>query len=421
MDVETDPDYAYGGQSLERYRTIVAVPLVRNDAPIGVFTLWRHHVEAFTPRQLALVETFADQAVVAIENARLFEEVEARTHDLKEALQQQTATADVLKVISASAFDLAPVFATLIERAARLCGTNRGVIFFAAGDVLLPAAMYGLPEATREALISNPLRVDETSAGGRAVLAKSVCDVADVMTDPVYLRQDLASVAQYRAIIGVPLIQDGEAIGVFSLPRPKPGAFTPRQIETLKTFADQAVIAIKNARLFDEVQARTRDLEELLAQQTATAEVLKVISRSAFDLQAVFNTLISSAIELLDGTQGTIFVRDSDVCRVRAHSGVAPEFARYLKENPPVASNRSATGRVFSQGPWPQSRMSLSILTTDIPRTCSISRAPFSRRPCCATSGSKGCSPFPAPSRVRSPGVRSNFCRPSPTRPSSRS
>jgi two-component system, NtrC family, sensor kinase len=330
LDVEDDPEYSYGGGSLERYRTIVAVPLMRDKTSVGVFTLWRHHVEAFTPRQLALVETFADQAVVAIENARLFDEVQAKTRDLEESLAQQTATADVLKVISASAFDLDSVFTTLIERAGRLCGANRGTIFLRQGDVLLPAALYGLPEGTREALIANPLRVDDSSAGGRAVLTKSVCNVADVMTDPLYRRQDVASVAQYRSIIGVPLMQDGEAIGVFSLPRMEPGGFTPRQIETLRTFADQAVIAIENARLFDEVQAKTRDLEEALQQQTATADVLKVISRSAFDLQTVLESLISTAVRLCGARYGEIFRRYGDLYRFAAtEAGAEPAYIEH--------------------------------------------------------------------------------------------
>jgi GAF domain-containing protein len=140
----------------------------------------------------------------------------------------------VLKAISASAFDLDSVFATLIERAAGLCDANRGTIFLRRGEMLVPAALHGLPEGTREALIANPLRVDDTSAGGRAVLTRAVCNVTDVQSDPFYRRQDVASVAQYRSIIGVPLMQDGEAIGAFSLPRSEPGGFTPRQIEIVR-------------------------------------------------------------------------------------------------------------------------------------------------------------------------------------------
>jgi GAF domain-containing protein len=351
-DIFEDPEYWLQGAAAKtaEIRAVLGVPLLRGDRAEGALVLSRRQPGPYSPRVVELVRTFADQAVIAIENARLFDEVQARTRDLEESLQQQTATADVLKVISRSAFDLDSVFTTLIERAGRLCGTNRGTIFLRHGDVLLPAALYGLPEGTREALIANPLRVDDTSAGGRAVLTKSVCNVADVITDPLYRRQDVAAVAQYRSITGVPLVQDGQAIGVLSLPRMAAGGFTPRQIETLKTFADQAVIAIENARLLEEVQAKTRDLEELLQQQTATADVLKVISRSAFDLQAVLETLVTSAATLCIGDGGAIWLRRGELFECRATHGFSPERRELLRANPRRLDDKSLVPRVARSG-----------------------------------------------------------------------
>jgi GAF domain-containing protein len=336
------PEHAQGG-----YVSVLAVPLLREGRVLGVFGLDAHAADAFGPRHIEVARTFADQAVIAIENARLFDEVQARTSDLQEALEQQTATAEVLKVISRSAFDLDAVFSILIETAGRLCGSERGTIFLRRGDILLPAAMHGLPEGTREALIANPLKVDESSAAGRAVVTGTTCNVTDVATDPHYQRQDLVPVVDYRSIIGVPLMLDGEAIGVFSLPKRTADGFSARQVELLRSFADQAVIAVKNANLFDEVQARSRDLAEALEQQTATAEVLKVISRSAFELESVLSTLIRSAAELCGVGHGLIFVRNEEEYRLGAALGFSAEAEAFLRANPRRPGRESVVPRVL--------------------------------------------------------------------------
>jgi GAF domain-containing protein len=308
-------------------RTLAAVPMLSGSDLVGIIILYRNKVHPFTDKQIELVKNFAAQAVIAIENARLLNE-------LRESLEQQTATADVLNVISRSAFDLNSVLDTLVESAARLCGTGRGFIFLRDGDLLRLASIYGMPERTREALITTPLRVASDTAGGRAVQTKSVCFVSDVATKPDYGRSDLAEIGEYRAIIGVPLLQDGEAIGVFSLPKRDPGDFAPRQIEMLRTFADQAVVAINNARLFGEVQQRTQELTESLEHQTATSEVLRVISSSAGDLQPVFERVLDNATRLCNAKFGNLFLLRGDEFQYVASHGVPSAFTERIKQQP---------------------------------------------------------------------------------------
>ncbi|MBV9286538.1 MAG: GAF domain-containing protein, partial [Hyphomicrobiales bacterium] len=349
LDVETDPDYHYGAW-LEHHRTIVAVPLMRNETPIGVFALWRHHVEAFTPRQLALVETFADQAVVAIENVRLFDEVQAKTRDLEEALAQQTATADVLKVISRSAFDLDAVLKTLTESARSLGGATAAVVFLRDREAMLIRAQSGCPPEFLAYIEANPIRSGRKTMVGRVMMTGEAVHLADVLADAEFSYGDAPQLGNYRANFGVPLIRDGKVDGVFGLMRPEPGAFTPRQIEMVRAFADQAVIAIENVRLFNEVQAKTRDLEESLAQQTATADVLKVISRSAFDLQSVLETLIEAAVKLSGADRGSIHLRDGEAFPMRAASRSDAAFLDYMRAHPQTPGRGSVVGRVALSG-----------------------------------------------------------------------
>ena len=262
---------------------------------------------AFTDREIEIVRTFADQAVIAIENARLFEQVQARTRDLTEALQQQTATADVLKVISRSAFDLQAVLDALIASAVELIVGTHGTIYIRSGDNFEARSNAGLPPQFAEFLKRNPPAPDRRSAAGRVLLTGGPITIEDVLADPDYV-VPAHSLAQTRSILAAPLLRNERVEGVIVVAKRRPGSFTERQIELVRTFADQAVIAIENVRLFDQVQVKTRDLEESLAQQTATADVLKVISRSAFDLQAVLDTLIQSAVKLCGGDNGVIYI-----------------------------------------------------------------------------------------------------------------
>ena len=270
-------------QRLGGYRTNLAVPLRREGETIGVFTLTRQVVRAFTQRQIELVETFADQAVIAIENIRLFNEVQARTEDLRRSLQQQTATAEVLKAISRSAFDLESVLTTLTVSAKSLCGAASGVIFRREGNLYRYAASHmDVDPAYRAHEQQVAIQADRGTLIGRVALEKGAVQIADAWTDPEYEEKDEARLGNVRAMLGVPLMLSGEPIGAFALARREPMPFSQREVELVTTFADQAVIAIENARLFDEVQRRTRELslslEELRAAQDRLVQTEKLAS-----------------------------------------------------------------------------------------------------------------------------------------------
>ena len=325
------------------HRSILSVPLLRDGKGIGTITLRRLEVSPFTDKQIALLQSFADQAVIAIENARLFNET-------KESLQQQTATADVLKVISRSAFDLQTVLDTLVEFATRLCEAQDAIIFLPSGQAYRAEALHGYSTEHHKFIKSNPIAIDRGSVVGRTAIDKHVVHISDVLADPNYTRHDAQRMAGYRTALGVPLLREGNVAGVIFLTRTKPQPFTQKQIELVSTFADQAVIAIENVRLFDEVQARTEDLRGSLQQQTATAEVLKVISRSAFDLETVLRTLVESAARLCEADKGTI-TRQKDGTFYRAESfGFSREFMDHVKDIPVVPDRGSATGRALLEG-----------------------------------------------------------------------
>ena len=349
-DILEDKDYAHPANELNRTRSILAVPLLRNDRVEGVLVIAQKEPGAFSSRQIELVQTFADQAVIAIENARLFDEVQARTRDLTEALQQQTATADVLKVISRSAFDLDMVLKTLADSARSLSGATGVLVLLRDGEVARLRAESGCTPQHREYVAAHPFRPGRETVTGRVLITGEAVHIPDVLADPEYEYGVGPRVGNYRATFGAPLTRNGKVDGVFTLLRPEPGAFTPRQIELVRTFADQAVIAIENARLFDEVQAKTRDLEESLQQQTATADVLKVISRSAFDLPAVLRTLVESAAKLCDADKATI-TREINGVYYRAESyGFSEGFMDQIRNIPVAPERGSITGLAMQEG-----------------------------------------------------------------------
>ncbi len=283
-DVEHDPEYNFGNApTIGDYRAVLAVPLMRDRAVEGVLLLGRPAPGPFSQRQVDLVQTFADQAVIAIENVRLFDELQTRTTDLQESLQQQTATADVLKVISRSAFDLESVLTTLTESAKLLCGAAVGVIFRREGDVYRYAAStMDLPHAYREHEQKAAIQADRGTLIGRVALERGVVHIPDAWTDPGYKEKDEARLGNVRAMLGVPLMLNGELIGAFGLSRREPIPFSERQVELVTTFADQAVIAIENARLFEEVQQRTKELslslDELSTAQDRLVQTEKLAS-----------------------------------------------------------------------------------------------------------------------------------------------
>ena len=343
-DVLADPDYqAAEYQSRGGYRTVLGVPLLRGDEAIGVFTLAHTVVKPFTEKQIELVTTFADQAVIAIENVRLFDEVKARTEDLRESLQQQIATADVLKVISRSAFDLDTVMNTLARSALELCGSKTATLFLREEDTLVIRGRAP-DERFDEDLLKTPVPLNEESHMGQAILTGTVANVADIVNSKTKVRKFQKAMG-FRSFLAVPLMREGRGIGVFTLTRDEIGAFDQRKVELVQSFADQAVIAIENVRLFDEVQARTRELSESLRQQIATSDVLKVISRSTFDLQPVFDVIAENAVALCEAERAFIFRYEGRVLRAVAHCNAGPEVRQFVYQNPIVPGRQSISAR----------------------------------------------------------------------------
>jgi two-component system NtrC family sensor kinase len=281
-DVQTDPDYSFGeGPRLGDYRALLGVPMLREGVPIGVIALTRTEPRAFTDKQIELATTFADQAAIAIQNVRLFDEVQAKTRDLEESLRQQTATADVLKVINRSAFDLEAVFNAVSKSAMELCSADAAGLFLREGEVLCARGVWGMSHEFINLLRDNPVQINMDSHMGRAVLTGRVANVADFAHSNTRLRK-FYDFRPFNSFLAVPLMRDAQAVGVFTINRDEAGGFTDREVELVKTFADQAAIAVENARLFDEVQAKTRELsrslENLRAAQDRLVQTEKLAS-----------------------------------------------------------------------------------------------------------------------------------------------
>ena len=325
-------------------RTMLIVPLLREETGIGTITIWRDFVESFTERQIDLVKTFADQAVIAIENVRLFQE-------LTEALEQQTATSEILGVIASSPTDIQPVLDVVAENAARVCGANDAVIRLVEGNMLRSVAHHGSLPQSRPGE-SEPLDGDWIPA--RAVLERQTIHIHDIAAVENEFPESTARAkrAGVRTMLTTPLLREGIAIGVIHIRRTEVRPFTDKQVALLKTFADQAVIAIENVRLFNELQQRNRDLTEALEQQTATGEVLRVIASSPTELQPVLDTLLANAVKLSGAKQGHIRQSDGEFLRVVAHCNERPERIALLQSNPlPLRSNIAAAQAFLERKP----------------------------------------------------------------------
>ena len=316
-------------------RSTICVPMLKEDDLIGAILIYRQEVRPFTNKQIDLVKNFAAQAVIAIENTRLLNE-------LRESLQQQTATADVLKVISTSPGELEPVFQAMLANAVRICEAKFGTLYLREGDAFRAAALHNAPPAFVEFWQRGPHRPGPSTVLSRVLRTKEVVHISDITADQAYIERDplfiaAAELGGFRTVLAVPMLKEADVLGAIYIYRQEVWPFSDKQIALLENFAAQAVIAIENARLLNELRQRTDDLTESLEQQTATSEVLKVISSSPGELEPVFNAMLENATRLCAAKFGTLYLREGDAFRAIAMHNVPPALAEVRRRDPLAA------------------------------------------------------------------------------------
>ena len=397
-----------GRQQATGIRTILAAPLMRDGLPVGVISICRTVVRPFTPRQISLLKIFADQAVIAIENVRLFTELQSRNRELTTAQERETATSEILRVISRSPTDTEPVFSTILESACRLCEANIATLFLFDGEYLSSVAHHNASPAFAEHLRRSRLRPSRETSTRLAALERRVVHIHDLLTDSAFAPSEVHRQENVRSVLSVPLLRDTDLVGVLTVWRREVRPFTGRHITLLETFAHQAVIAIANVRLFTELQARNRALSEALEQQTATSEILHVISGSPTDVQPVFAAVAASAARLCEAFDAAIFQVDGHTLRMTAHEGPIP--AHPAGEGPPLARGTPPGRAVLERRTIHVADMQTEI--DEYPEGTEIARR-FGHHtvlvvPCSARARHWESSPSGAPRYARSPTARSN-------------
>src|SRR5262249_12116614 len=338
-DMDAEPGVSEEVRALGN-KSQIAVPLMRNGRAIGAISTGSPRLDGISDTQIQLVKTFAEQAVIAIQTAETWRELQARTRDLEESLEYQTATSDVLKVISRSTFDLQPVLDTLVETAVRLCNADSANITNREGEAYRVVATFAHSAEYHAYMRGRLVPANRGSAIGRTALGGRVVHIEDAATDPEYTWNEAQQIAQWHTVLGVPLLRQAVVVGVIALSRQRVEPCTERQIELVRTFADQAVIAIENTRLLTEIR-------EALEQQQAIAEVLQVINSSPGDITPVFDAMLERAMRLCNASLGDLRTYDGLNFHVAALRGVPPAYAKYMEENPLSFGPETGPGRIL--------------------------------------------------------------------------